>query len=133
MMSAEERVDSVMKNRELRAGFFEQGIEITATGAVHQLDGNLHFRAANRIELHQLAELFEISGLWIECFALERSDHCRFDAPVGRLQFSDPCLDLFCDFRRCRSAVAGRKLETLVLSGIMAGGHVDAANRLAMA
>src|SRR5207248_8887482 len=122
MMSAEQWVDLVMEDRELRAGLFEQCIEITATRAIHQLDGNFHFRAANNVELYQFAELFEISRLRIERLALEGTHYRRFDRPVAGLQFSDSGLDLFGHFGRGRCAVAGRKLQSLILGRIVAGG-----------
>src|SRR6266851_4573020 len=39
MMAAKKRVELVMEPGDFRAALFEQGVEVTASGAVHQLDG----------------------------------------------------------------------------------------------
>jgi len=77
-------------------------------------------------------ELFKISRLWIERLALERSHYSRFDAPVAALQFSNPRFDLFSYFRRGWRSNCLSRILALVLGRIVAGGHVDAANRLAI-
>src|SRR3954464_14943155 len=107
VMTPKERVDPVMKKREFRTGCFEQCVVVAAPCAVHQLDGNLHLCAANLVELHQLAELFEVRRLRVERFALEGSNHRRFNTPVAGLEVSNPGFDLLCDFRGCWRAIAG--------------------------
>ena len=42
----------------------------------------------------------------------------------------DVRFDLLGDFRVRRRAVAGREFQALIFRGIVAGGHVDAADRL---
>ena len=44
MMPAEQRIQFVVKQRDLRADFFEQHIEITVASAVTQINGDFQFR-----------------------------------------------------------------------------------------
>ena len=122
-----------MKNRDFRANAFEQRVEITAAGAVFKFDGHLELRLFERGKINELVELFEISRLRIERRALIRADDRAFEGPVLRLEVGDVRLDLFGDFRRGGRAVARGKFQTLIFRRVMAGGHVDAAGRLAMA
>ena len=77
-------------------------------------------------------KLFEIGGLRIDFLAGERAKLRRVKSPMRRLQFYDVRFNLFCHVRRGRRAVERGKFQALILGGIVAGGHVDAANRLAM-
>ncbi len=133
MMAAKKRVELVMEPGDLRAAFFEQGVKVTAPGAVHQLDGDLQFGRANRGEVHEFVDLLEVGGPGIERFAREGPDRRGFHRPIVGLQPGDIGLDLLRQFRRGRRAVAGGEFQALVFGGVVAGGQVESANRLAVA
>src|ERR1043165_8680118 len=59
MMPPEKGIQFIMKNRQLRPSLFQQRVQVPATGAVHELHGNLELRLSNRMEVDQLPELPE--------------------------------------------------------------------------
>src|SRR5664280_765453 len=132
MMPAEQRIQFVVKQRDLRADFFEQHVEITVAGAVTQINGDFQFRFFKNGKFKEFVKLFEIRRLRIDFLVGERAKLRRVKSPMRRLQFYDIRLDLLRQIGRGRRAVERGKFQALILGGIVAGGHVDAANRLAM-
>src|SRR5439155_17631490 len=115
-MPAEQRIQFVVKARDLRSGFFEQGVEIAAAGAVHQLDGEGEPGLVDGGKINQFSELFEIGRLWIKGLALKRSDDRRLKVPILPDESREVCLNLFGDFGCRGRAVVRGKLQALIFS-----------------
>ena len=98
-----------------------------------RFDGHLELRLFERGKINELVELFEIIRLRIKRRALIRADDRAFERPALCLKLRDVRLDLFGHFRRGGRAIARGKFQALIFRRIVAGGHVDAAGRLAMA
>ncbi len=128
MMPAEERVQFVVEDGDFRAGFFQQRVEVAAARAIHEFDGNFELRLLDGCEVHEFVDLFEVGGLRIERLALIRADDRAFESPVAIHQLGAVLFDAFGDFRISRCAVAGGEFEALIFGGIVARGHIDAAD-----
>src|SRR2546430_17091393 len=81
MMPAKKRIRFIVKNRQLGAAFGEQFIEITAPGAIHQLDRDLELSFANRVEFDQLVKLLHGGGLGGKWFVLITADDRPLEGP----------------------------------------------------
>src|SRR5436190_3236742 len=114
MMPAEERIWFVVENRELRTGFFQEGVQITAASAIHQFNRQFHFRTANRVEIDELLDLFKVSRLWIERFALISAHDRALDLPTGGLAAGDAGFDPFGHLGWSGCAVRGGEFQTLI-------------------
>src|SRR4051812_32167570 len=86
MMSSEERVELVVKPGNGRAGVREQFVQVTATSAVHEFDRDFEAGFFDSGEIDELANLFKISGLRVEGFALVSANHGGFERPVLLLE-----------------------------------------------
>ena len=129
MMSAKQRIQFVVKDRDLRACIDEQPVQIAMTRAIHQFHRDLHPRFPDDVEVDELAQLFEIAGLRIKGFALERANDRAGKGPVLRQKLIHVGFDLFGHVGCAGRAVAGGEFQSLILRRVVAGGHVDAANR----
>ena len=133
MMPAEERIEFVVKADDFCAGLFEQHIEITAPGSIHQFHRDFEPGLSDGGEINQPAQLFEVGRLRIQSFAGERADHHGREAPVAREELRNVRFNLLGDLRRGRRAVVRGEFQALILSRVVARGHIDPANRLAVA
>jgi hypothetical protein len=125
VMAAEERVPFVVETGHLRAGLFQQGIEIATARAIHQLYRDFHLGLLDGLEVDELLDLLEVSGQGIDGLALEGADDGGLERPVLGLQLRDDGLDLLGDFGRSGSAIAWGKLEALIFRRVMAGGWLS--------
>ena len=77
--------------------------------------------------------MLEIIRARIKCRALEGAHNGGFESPVVCEALSDICLDLPGGVRIRGRAVAGGEFQALILSRIVAGGHVYSSRGAAMA
>src|SRR5450756_3146013 len=68
--AAKQRVVLVMETGDLDTAILQQGVEIAATRAIHQLDGELHLRLFDDVKLDELFERLEIFRQRINLLAL---------------------------------------------------------------
>src|SRR5204862_5141188 len=94
---------------------------------------DFEFTFFDRVEIDQLLELFDVGRFGIKCFALVSANDRAFESPALLHACTDVGFDLFGDFGRSGGAIAGGEFQALVFGGIVAGGHVDAADGFARA
>ncbi len=88
-----------METGDLRAGTFEQRVQVTAAGAIPELHRDFQFRLADDREVHQLLNAFEVGRFGVKRLAREGADDRGFNRPVRFLQARDVRLDLLGDLR----------------------------------
>ena len=129
--AAKERVESVAEAYDLGTGLLKECVEIAPAGAVHQLHRDLQFGPADRPQIDELADAFQVGWPRVERPALEGAHHGGLGAPLFGEQLFHVSLDFAGHFAGRARAVGHRILEAGVAERIVAGGDVDAADGFA--
>ena len=129
--AAKERVEGVAEANDVGAGLLKQRVEIAPAGAVHQLHRDLQLGPADRPQVDELADAFQVGRSRVECLALERAHHGGLGLPPLGEQLLDVGLDFVGHVAGRARAIGHGILETRVAERIVAGGDVDAADGFA--
>ena len=129
--AAKERVEGVAEANDVGAGLLKQRVEIAPAGAVHQLHHDLQLGPADRLQVDELADAFQVGRSRVECLALERAHHGGLGLPPLGEQLLDVGLDFVGHVAGRARAIGHGILETRVAERIVAGGDVDAADGFA--
>ena len=98
-MSAKKRIALIMQTDDLNTGGFQQRIQITAPGTVHQLHSNLDLALCQDIEINKLADLRKIKLTGIDRRASVLTGQLYFRFPAVLLKLRDACFQLAGDLR----------------------------------
>ena len=132
-MAAEHRIRLGVEDGHGRTVLLQQFIEVARAGAIHELHADLELGLLDRGEVDELAELLEVVGLGIDLLALVSADNRSLEAPAGGFEGRHIGLDGFRHVGRGRGSVPRGEFQPLILGGIVAGRHVDAADGLPVA
>ena len=130
VVAAEHRIGLGVEDGDGRAVLGQQLIEITDAGAIHELHADLELGLLDGGEVDELGELLEVVGLGIDLPALVGADDGGLEAPALGEQRVHIRLDGLGHVGCGGRAVPGGELQSLILEGVVAGGHVDAADGL---
>ena len=128
--AAKERIEGVAEAYDLGTGLLKECVEIAPAGAVHQLHRDLQFGPADRPQIDELADAFQVGWPRVERPALEGAHHRGLGVPVFGKQFFRVSLDFSGHFAGCARAVGHGILEAGPPERIVAGGDVDATDGL---
>ena len=104
----------------------EKSVQIAGAGSVQRVVGKLEIRCANFLRVDLRCQVAEIGGANVDALD-QRFTRFRRKFPVHCLKLHDFIFDFRGDFRESGSTIGGRKLQTVVLTGIVTGGDIDRA------